>query len=74
MSNVNCDPHTLVSGTQQLFKNDANIFSVLLVVEGGMMSLTVSSEAVSKGTPVVVIDGSGRMADVISYAWRCALL
>ena len=39
---------------------------MLLVVEGGPVTLTVVSEAVDKGTPVVVIDGSGRMADVIS--------
>ena len=43
---------------------------MLIVVEGGPVTLTVVSEAVDKGTPVVVIDGSGRMADVISYAWR----
>jgi hypothetical protein len=36
------------------------------VVEGGPVTLTQVSEALDRGTPVVVIDGSGRMADVIS--------
>eukprot|EP00041_Stephanoeca_diplocostata_P039357 m.1618112 g.1618112 ORF g.1618112 m.1618112 type:complete len:2175 (-) comp25376_c1_seq2:5314-11838(-) len=58
------------STTRKLFKNDAVIFSVLLVVEGGPVTLQVVQKSIATRTPVVVIEGSGRVADVISYAWR----
>ena len=34
------------------------------------MTLKIVEEAIESNTPVVVIEGSGRMADVIAYAWR----
>jgi len=43
---------------------------VCLVVEGGPVTLKIVEEAIESNTPVVVIEGSGRMADVIAYAWR----
>lgn len=46
------------------------VFPVCLVVEGGPVTLDVVEAAVESNTPVVVIEGSGRMADVIAYAWR----
>ncbi len=46
------------------------IYSVLLVVEGGPVTLQVVGQAVENNTPVVVIEGSGRAADLIAYAWR----
>jgi hypothetical protein len=42
---------------------------VLLVLEGGIQTLRTAAEAISRGTPVVVIKGSGRAADFIAYAF-----
>jgi hypothetical protein len=33
-------------------------------------SIAQSAQAVNNHTPVVVVDGSGKAADIISYAWR----
>ena len=46
------------------------VFSVVLLVEGGWFSLQIVVEAVLKHTPVVVVQGSGRCADIIAYAWK----
>lgn len=53
-----------------LFREDTKVFSVCLVVEGGPVTLKVVAEALRDRTPVVVIEGSGRAADVIAYAWH----
>lgn len=47
-----------------------DIHSVLLVVEGGPVTLDVVGQAIEKNTPVVVVEGSGRAADILAYAWR----
>lgn len=54
----------------KVFETSVNIFSVLLVVEGGPGTLTTAEQAIYEGTPVVVMEGSGRAADVLAYAWR----
>lgn len=70
---------------KQVFPELTSIFSVLLVVEGGPNTLNTVRKAVESNTPVVVgtwgetsqpahskqvIEGSGRVADLLSYAWR----
>ncbi len=47
-----------------------NIYSVLLVVEGGPVTLQVVQKSIENNLPVVVVEGSGRAADILSYAWR----
>lgn len=42
---------------------------VLLVLEGGEKTLETAAEAIKHNTPVVIIKGSGRAADVIAYAY-----
>ncbi len=42
----------------------------MLVLEGGENTLQTAAEAIKKNTPVVVIQGSGRAADFIAYAYR----
>ena len=41
-----------------------------LVIEGGPITLSIVEHAIKKGMPVIVLEGSGRCADVIAYAWR----
>lgn len=43
---------------------------VLLVVEGGLNTLRTASEAMDKNTPVVIIEGFGRAADLVAAANR----
>lgn len=43
---------------------------VLLVVEGGLNTLKAACEALAKKTPVVVIEGFGRAADMVAVAYR----
>ena len=43
---------------------------VMLVLEGGVNTLQTVAEATEKDTPVVVIQGSGRAADIISSAYH----
>ena len=43
---------------------------MLLVVEGGIGTLETVRQAVDLQTPVLAIEGSGRAADAIAYAWR----
>lgn len=40
------------------------------VVEGGPVTLEVVAKAIEKRIPVVVVEGSGRAADILAYAWR----
>eukprot|EP00058_Branchiostoma_floridae_P019590 XP_002605080.1 hypothetical protein BRAFLDRAFT_124141 [Branchiostoma floridae] len=49
---------------------DLKIPVVLLVVEGGPGTLKNTKEAVEKKIPAVIIDGSGRAADVIAYGFK----
>ena len=41
---------------------------VLLVLEGGRKTLLTAATSLKKDMPVVVIQGSGRAADVIAHA------
>ena len=43
---------------------------VQLVLEGGENTLATAVESLSKNTPIVVVQGSGRAADYIAYAYR----
>ena len=47
-----------------------NVPVVLLMLEGGENTMTTAAEAVSHNTPVVIIAGSGRCADLIAHAYR----
>lgn len=43
---------------------------VILCLEGGPNTIVTMAEAIKKGVPAVVIDGSGRAADVVAYAYN----
>ena len=46
-----------------------------LVLEGGENTVETAAKAVENKTPVVIIQGSGRAADVIAEAyWTCFLM
>ncbi|KAK7112164.1 hypothetical protein V1264_011657 [Littorina saxatilis] len=47
-----------------------NVPTVLIVVEGGINTMKTVQESISHNIPVVVIDGSGRAADFIAFAYR----
>ena len=42
---------------------------VLLVLEGGPNTVRTMCELIKKKIPAVVVDGSGRAADVVAYAY-----
>jgi transient receptor potential cation channel subfamily M protein 2 len=48
---------------------EINIPVVLLVLEGGVNTLRTATSAIQNGTPVVVIQGSGRAADFIAKGY-----
>eukprot|EP00041_Stephanoeca_diplocostata_P033837 m.1128893 g.1128893 ORF g.1128893 m.1128893 type:complete len:1486 (+) comp24414_c0_seq2:267-4724(+) len=52
------------------FNMTANVFSVLVVIEGGPVTLQIAETAALSGKPVVIVEGSGRAADAIAYVWR----
>ncbi|CAB4001045.1 transient receptor potential cation channel subfamily M member 2-like, partial [Paramuricea clavata] len=43
---------------------------VMLVLEGGPGTVKTMTEAIKKKIPAVVIDGSGRAADVVAFAYK----
>ena len=43
---------------------------VLIVLEGDLLTLKAMSEAVDNGTAVIVMNGSGQAADLVSYAYN----
>ena len=47
-----------------------NVPTVLIVVEGGINTLKTVQQSISRNIPVVIIDGSGRAADFIAFAFR----
>ena len=47
---------------------------VILCLEGGPNTIVTMAEAIKKGVPAVVIDGSGRAADVVAYAYNRMVL
>ncbi|KAK3101394.1 hypothetical protein FSP39_003210, partial [Pinctada imbricata] len=42
---------------------------VLLVLEGGPGTLETAHQAIANNTPVVIVEGSGRAADILAYAY-----
>ncbi len=56
--------------TMKIIRSGIPIFSVQLVMEGGPVTLKQAEHSIQDRQPVVVMEGSGRMANVISYAWR----
>lgn len=51
-------------------QQSVNVPVVLLVLEGGVNTLETAASAIANNTPVVVIQGSGRAADFIAFAYR----
>ncbi|XP_064594682.1 transient receptor potential cation channel subfamily M member-like 2 isoform X2 [Liolophura sinensis] len=45
---------------------------VLLVLEGGPGTLETVYSSIRKGTPAVIVQGSGRVADILAYAYKNA--
>lgn len=43
---------------------------VCVVVQGGPNTIQTAYEAIRNGTPVVVVAGSGRAADIMAYAFQ----
>lgn len=43
---------------------------VLLVLEGGPGTLETAHQAVANNTPIVIVQGSGRAADILAYAYQ----
>ena len=43
---------------------------VMLVLEGGPGTVKTMTEAIKKKIPAVVIDGSGRAADIVAFAYK----
>eukprot|EP00048_Salpingoeca_helianthica_P009388 m.134912 g.134912 ORF g.134912 m.134912 type:complete len:1743 (+) comp14855_c0_seq3:157-5385(+) len=58
------------NGDRDIFSDATKTHSVVLVVEGGPVTLEVVQQAVHSRVPVVVIEGSGRAADLVALAWR----
>ena len=52
------------------FVKGVNIPVVLLVCEGGPNTLKTAMSAIQRGTPLVVMEGSGRAADFIVKAMK----
>ena len=51
-----------------LHTSDVSVPVVCVVVEGGPNTLATVCEAVTNGTPAVIVAGSGRAADILAYA------
>ena len=43
---------------------------MLILVEGGPNSIKQACEAVKNGTPIVIVDNSGRAADALAFAFK----
>ena len=52
-----------------LFTGAIGVPVVLLVLEGGPNTVRTMCELIKKKIPAVVVDGSGRAADVVAYAY-----
>lgn len=55
---------------QQVFASDPMVYAVMLVVEGGPNTLQNVQNAVDAKIPVVLVEGSGRAADLLAFAYR----
>ena len=42
----------------------------MLVLEGGPGTVETMTQAIKKKIPAVVIDGSGRAADIVAFAFK----
>jgi hypothetical protein len=63
--------HYVCEGLQQsVFASDPKIYALMLVVEGGENTLQNVKNAVDSKIPVVLVEGSGRAADLLSFAYR----
>ncbi|CAF1325578.1 unnamed protein product [Rotaria sordida] len=51
---------------QEASNNENKCYAVTVIVEGGINTLDVILNDLEDNRPVVIIDGSGRMADVLS--------
>lgn len=67
---VKTDTSNYKSSQQPFAIQGACAVAVQLIVEGGPITLSIVEHAIRQGMPVIVLEGSGRCADVISYAWR----
>ena len=63
-------PFETYNSALPVFQSLKRIFSVVLVVEGGPGTLSTVKHAIKARTPVLILEGSGRCADVLAYAWR----
>lgn len=52
-----------------IFTGAIGVPVVLLVLEGGPNTVRTMCELIKKKIPAVVVDGSGRAADVVAYAY-----
>lgn len=65
--------HTVFRGTaarHRMFRAPANVGAALLVVEGGPETLDTVEWALGTRVPVVVLEGSGGVADLLAFGWR----
>lgn len=46
---------------------------VTLLLEGGRDAIRIIKERLGSGIPCVAIEGSGRAADILSYAYKNAI-
>ena len=66
---VNTDFHT-EDTWMPIFSSLSRIFAVVLVIEGGPGTLDTVKKAIECRNPVLIMEGSGRAADALAYAWR----
>ena len=60
---------TIIDSGFNLFTGAIGVPVVLLVLEGGPNTVRTMCELIKKKIPAVVVDGSGRAADVVAYAY-----
>eukprot|EP00794_Sanderia_malayensis_P003485 gene3485-3983_t len=60
----------LLKTTSQSSAGAIGIPVVILCLEGGPNTIKTMAEAIKKGVPAVVIDGTGRAADVVAFAYK----
>jgi len=62
----NCDD------VQHVFRtlHRRKVYSILLVIDGGVDTLATCRAAQEDGTTITLVEGSGRGADLLAYAWK----
>lgn len=53
-----------------MVRDDVSVPLICILVKGGVFSLRLARDHLSRGTPVVVIGGTGGAADVLELAVR----